>query len=114
VKTRTELGALVATGALVAAAAWIRLRALQVSPYPPPPPMVGQPGAVWVPADRPEPVWLNFPLTAGQWYVVEAWGVFSCWPNHNDGVDPYYGYGPWYFGAQPQPWAQLLVDDRPM
>jgi hypothetical protein len=34
VKTRTELGALVATGALVAAAAWIRLRALQVSPYP--------------------------------------------------------------------------------
>jgi hypothetical protein len=34
VKTRTELGALVATGALVAAAAWIRLRGLQVSPYP--------------------------------------------------------------------------------
>jgi hypothetical protein len=80
----------------------------------PPQTMAGQPGAVWVPADRPEPIWLNVPFLAGQWYVVEAWGVFSCWPDHNDGVDPYYGYGPWYFGAQPQPWAQLLVDDRPM
>jgi hypothetical protein len=74
----------------------------------------GQPGALWVPADRPEPVWLPWALVPGQWYVVEAWGAFSCWPDHNDGVDPFYGYGPWYFGAQPQPWAQLLIDDRPM
>jgi hypothetical protein len=78
------------------------------------PVQVGLPGAIWVPADRPEPVWLAQALMPGQWYVVEAWGAFSCWFDHGDGVDPYYGYGPWYFGAQPQPWAQLLVDERPM
>ena len=79
-----------------------------------PQPMVTQPGDIWVPADRPEPVWPSQPLMAGQWYVVEAWGAFSCRPDHTDGVDPYYAYGPWYVGAQPQPWGQLLIDDRAM
>jgi len=79
-----------------------------------PQPMVGQPGAIWVPANSPQPVWTNESLMPGQWYVVEAWGVFSCWPNHNDGVDPYYAYAPWNAGTQPQPWAQLLINDRPM
>ena len=77
-------------------------------------PVAAPAGAMWVPADRPEPVWLPTPLLVGQWYVVEAWGAFSTWADHADGVDPYYGYGPWYFGAQVQPWAQLLIDDRPM
>jgi hypothetical protein len=77
-------------------------------------PLPGQPGAIWVPADRPEPVWLNWALAPGQWYVLEAWGVFSCWGDRNDGVDPYYAYGEWRVGAQPQPWGQLMVDDRPM
>jgi hypothetical protein len=80
----------------------------------PPPAVAAQPGAIWVPADRPEPVWPNYALAPGQWYVVEAWGVFSCWPDRGEGVDAYYAYGPWYVGSQPQPWAQLLVDDRPM
>jgi hypothetical protein len=71
-------------------------------------------GAIWVPADRPEPVWAPQALAPGQWYVIEATGVFSCWADHGDGVDAYYGYGPWAVGPQPQPWAQLLVDDRPM
>ena len=77
-------------------------------------PMAAQPAAVWVPANRPEPVWLDYALAPGQWYVVDAWGAFSVWPDRTEGVDPYYGYGPWYVGAQPQPWGQLLVDDRPM
>jgi hypothetical protein len=79
-----------------------------------PQPPAAQPDAIWVPADSPEPVWLAYPLQPGQWYAVDAWGAFSMWPDRNDGVDPYYGYGAWYFGPQPQPWAQLLVDDRPM
>lgn len=79
-----------------------------------PQPMVSQPGAIWVPADNPNPVWSNETLMPGQWYVVETWGVFSCWTNHNDGVDPYYAYAPWNAGTQLQPWAQLLLNDRPM
>lgn len=77
-------------------------------------PMAAQPAAVWVPANRPEPVWLDYVLAPGQWYIVDAWGAFSVWPDRTEGVDPYYGYGPWYVGAQPQPWGQLLIDDRPM
>jgi hypothetical protein len=36
------------------------------------------------------------------------------WGGEWDGVDAYYAFHPTRVGPTPQPWAQLLIDDRPM
>ena len=68
---------------------------------------------VRVPSDRPEPVYTRGPLPAGAAYEIQAWGVFSCWGDHTDGVDPLYCYAPWRCPT-PEVWGQLLIDDVPL
>jgi hypothetical protein len=80
-------------------------------PQPPPPPAAAV--TVLVLADRPQPVWTT-PLAAGVLYTVEASGTFSVWGGEWDGLDAYYAYNPRRVGPSPQPWSQLLVDDRAM
>lgn len=84
-------------------------------PPPPPPPAApafGGPQTLWVSSERPEPVW-TAPLANGMIYTIEVSGTFSIWPDQREGVDAYYGYSP-RVGPRPQPWNQLLVDDRPL
>lgn len=53
----------------------------------------------------------SFATEPGATYQITASGVVSDWPDHEDGVDPAYCYGPWRCAA-PEAWYQLRINGK--
>jgi hypothetical protein len=64
--------------------------------------------------EKPEKYHTSFATVAGATYIVEASGVFSDWPDHQDGIDPVWCYAQWRCGNNGEAWQQLRIDGKGM